>query len=143
MHKTTYRRRRISFLSIILLGLGIYFLLRFTWFDVRFVPILVSIVFLLFVLPAILSSRRHRTTHRSVQERKQYEIYTPTPSPYKPVHSYERTDESTNYSNRQEFMPTVNNIQPATSVRPNFCNFCGAKIVDDGKYCINCGLDLN
>ena len=104
---------------------------------------MVSIILLLFILPAILGSRRYRRTERPVQERKQYEIYKPTPSPYKPVHHYERVEESSTYSEKQEYIPAVNYIQPTTSVRPNFCNFCGAKVVDDGNYCINCGLELN
>jgi hypothetical protein len=103
---------------------------------------MVGIVFLLFVFPAIISTRSHRRIHRPVQERKQYEIYTPTPSPYKPVHAYERTDD-TSTSEKQEFMPAVNYVQSINSARPNFCNFCGAKVVDNGNYCINCGLELN
>ncbi|NPD90125.1 MAG: hypothetical protein HGN29_15550 [Asgard group archaeon] len=125
MHETRYRGRRLSFLSIIILGLGIYFLLQFTWFDVRFVPIMVSLVFLLFILPAIISSRRHRRTRHPSYERKQYEIYTPTPSPYKPADSYERTEHSASYSERQDFSPTMKKNPSVINIRPNFCNFCG------------------
>ncbi len=142
MHNSRYRGRRLSFLSIILLGLGIYFLFQFTWFDVRFIPLMVILVFFLFILPAITSSRRHRRTHRPTYEEKQYEIYTPTPSPYKPVDSYERTEETAGYTEKQTFTPTTNS-SPVTSVRPNFCNFCGAKIVDEGIFCVNCGYELN
>lgn len=142
MHETRYRRRRLSFLSIILLGLGIYFLFQFTWFDVRFIPLMVFLVFFLIILPAIANSRRHRRTHRPIYEKKQYEIYTPTPSPYKPVDSYERTEETAGYTEKQTFTP-ITNSSPVTSVRPNFCNFCGAKIVDEGIFCVNCGYELN
>ena len=143
MHKTRYRGRRVSFLSIIILGLGIYFLLQFTWFDVRFVPLMVILVFFLFILPAITSSRRHRRTNRPSYERKQYEIYTPTPSPYKSVDSYERTEETASYTEKQASTPTITNSTPVTSVRPNFCNFCGAKVVYESNYCVNCGYELS
>ena len=142
MHKTRHTRR-IPFLSIFILGLGIYFLFQFLWFDVRFIPLIISLIFLLIILPAAINSRRYRRTHRPSYERKQYEIYTPTPSPYKPQGLYERNNESTSHSEQQDFTPSMKMNPPIANSRANFCNFCGAKIIEESNYCVNCGFELN
>ena len=143
MHRQNNRHRNTvggvtGFILLILgvvLFLGIYSgFYRFEFFPFPTIGIIIVILF----LSGILRSRRRRVRQSSVHQyerRRSYqneyekrEIYKPTENPF--------------WKNQENDRVTTQNFEERVLINTNFCDYCGMKIIQEMKYCTNCGNKL-
>lgn len=136
MQRSSYRHRnsfgRVA--AILLLIFGIIAFLGFYTGYLRFIywpfsTIGTILVFLLVV--TIVSSTRRRARYRRAQHypNKKYKTYRPTENPF--------------WKNLE--MEVVQEQRPVQRVvsTAQFCDYCGMKVNEEMRFCINCGNQLN
>ena len=135
MHRNNYRHRNRfgGLAAFLLLIFGIVVFLGFFTGYLRFIywPFSTIGTILVFLLvAAIVSSARRRARYRRAQhhQNRKYKAYRPTENPFWKNQEKEVVQE------QEQFQRTVRAVQ--------FCDYCGMKVNEEMKFCINCGNQL-